>query len=60
MQIICKDNVIAVADQNVLLRSAVSSDMHRVEPDGCVHVPWRAWLTDDPSRLTAYRSGAKY
>jgi hypothetical protein len=58
MQIICEDDVVSVADQSVLLRSAVLSDMHRVEPEGCVHVPcdtktWTAWLTDDPSRLTA-------
>jgi hypothetical protein len=58
MRIICEDNVISNADQSVLLRSAVLSDMHQVDPEGCVRMPcdtktWRAWLTDDPSRMTA-------
>jgi hypothetical protein len=58
MRIICNDNVISIADQSVLLRSAVLLDMHRVDPEGCVCIPcdtktWRAWLTDDPSRMTA-------
>jgi hypothetical protein len=58
MRIICKDNVISIVDQSALLRSAVLSDMHHVHPEGCVHMPcdtktWRAWLTDDPSRMTA-------
>jgi hypothetical protein len=65
MRIICEDNVISVADKSVLLRSAVLSDMHRrcasgVEPERCVRMPcdtqtWRAWVTDDPSRMTADR-----
>jgi hypothetical protein len=58
MKIVFKDNVISIADQSALLRSAVLSDMHQVDPEGCVHVPcdtktWRAWLIDDPSRMTA-------
>jgi hypothetical protein len=58
MRIICKGNVILTADQSVLLRSAVLSDMHKVDPDGCVGMPcdtktWRAWVTDDPPRMTA-------
>jgi hypothetical protein len=58
MRIICKDDVISIADEIVLLRSAVLSDMHQVDPEGCVSMPcdtktWRAWLTDDPSRMTA-------
>jgi hypothetical protein len=57
MRVICKDNVISIADQSVLLRSAVLSDMHQLDPEGCVRMPcdtktWRAWLTDDPSRMT--------
>jgi hypothetical protein len=57
MRIICKDKVISIADESTLLRSAVLSDMHQVDPEGCVRMPcdintWRAWLTDDPSRIT--------
>jgi hypothetical protein len=45
------------ADESTILRSAVLSDMHQVDPEGCVRMPfdtntWRAWLTDDPSRIT--------
>jgi hypothetical protein len=58
MRIICRDEVTSIADQSTLLRSAVLSDMHQVDPEGCVCMPcdtktWRAWLTDDPSRMTA-------
>jgi hypothetical protein len=57
MRIICEDNVILGADQSVLLRSVVLSDMHQVDPEGCVRMPcdtetWRAWHTDDTSRMT--------
>lgn len=47
-----------LATQSVLSRSARLADMHRVDPDGCVPLPcdsrtWIAWLTNDPSRMTA-------
>jgi hypothetical protein len=44
--------------QDALSRSARLADLHKVEPEGCVSIPfdtrtWTAWLTDDPSRKTA-------
>jgi hypothetical protein len=47
-----------LATQSVLSRSARLADMYRVDPEGCVSIPcnsrtWTAWLTDDPSRMTA-------
>jgi hypothetical protein len=58
MRIVCSDDDISIVDQSALLRSAVLSDMHQVDPEGCVRLPcdtktWRAWLTDDPSPMTA-------
>jgi hypothetical protein len=48
--------------QSVLSRSARLADMHRIDPEGCVCLPcntrtWTAWLTDDPSRMTADNMG---
>jgi hypothetical protein len=47
-----------LASQSALSRSRLLADMHRVEPEACVRIPfdtrtWTAWLTDDPSRTTA-------
>jgi hypothetical protein len=60
MRIICEDNVISIADESAILRSAILSDMHQNVPKGdrCVPMPcdtktWRAWLTDDPSLMSA-------
>jgi hypothetical protein len=57
MRIVCTDNEILIVDQSALLRSAVLSVMHKVDPEGCARLPcdtktWRAWLTDDPSPMT--------
>jgi hypothetical protein len=47
------------ASQSALSRSALLARMHhQVDPGGCVPIPcdtrtWIAWLTDDPSRMTA-------
>jgi hypothetical protein len=58
MIIVCTDNEKSIVDQSALLRSAFLSDMHQVDPEGCVRMPcdtktWRAWFTDDPSPMTA-------
>jgi hypothetical protein len=57
MRIICEDNVISIADESAILRSAILSDMHQNAPEGDRCVPMhghalryrnlRAWLTDD-------------
>jgi hypothetical protein len=57
MRIVCTDNEIPIVDQSALLRSAVLSVMHKVDPEGCARLPcdtktWRAWLTDDPPPMT--------
>jgi hypothetical protein len=51
----CEDEFVS---ESVLSRSARLAEAHRVDPDGCVRIPWdtrawRAWLTNDPSQMTA-------
>jgi hypothetical protein len=58
-QFVCEGEL---TTQSVLSRSARLADMHRIDPEGCVCLPcntrtWTAWLTDDPSRMTADKMG---
>jgi hypothetical protein len=55
---VCEHKVSTAAVQNALSRSALLRDMHRDDPEGCVHMPcdtgtWTAWLDDDLSQMTA-------
>jgi hypothetical protein len=56
MHYTCEDQLVT---QGALSRSSRLADMNKVDPEGCVRIPcdtktWTAWLTDDPSRMTAY------
>jgi hypothetical protein len=58
MRIICEDQLATRMPTFALSRSARLADVHLVDPNGCVHMPcdartWTAWLTNDPSRITA-------
>jgi hypothetical protein len=55
---VCEYKVSTAAVQIALSRSALLRDMHRDDPEGCVHMPcdtgtWTAWLEDDPTQMTA-------